>query len=107
MNILRKIRFNFLFSESDQTVSKLRELGEQKETLTRICHELPGYNWLEEKIRKTSTKSPNDPSISQASSSTTSTTVTNSENVADGGDSSNLQPSKASNKQPEKNSTAE
>ena len=97
------------FTEADPIVSKLRELGEQKETLTRICHELPGYNWLEEKIRKSksSTTSPNDPAISQASSSTTSTTATNSENIAEGGDSDNLSLPKASSSPTEKDSNTE
>lgn len=102
--------FSFpFFTEADPIVSKLRELGEQKETLTRICHELPGYNWLEEKIRKSksSTTSPNDPAISQASSSTTSTTATNSENIAEGGDSDNLSLPKASSSPTEKDSNAE
>ena len=98
-----------MFSEADPIVNKLRELGEQKETLTRICHELPGYNWLEEKIRKSksSTSSPNEPPISQASSSTSSTTAANSEVVAEGNGSSNSQPSNPSNKLTEKNSIAE
>ena len=102
------IKFPF-FTEADPIVSKLRELGEQKETLTRICHELPGYNWLEEKIRKSksSTTSPNDPAISQASSSTTSTTATNSENIAEGGDSDNLSLPKASSSPTEKDSNTE
>ena len=43
------------FLEGETDVNKLRELGQQKETATRICHELPGYNWLEEKIRKSAT----------------------------------------------------
>ena len=70
---------------------------------------MPGYNWLEEKIRKSnsSTTSPNDPSISQASSSTTSTTTTNSENTAEGGDTDNLSPPKASNSPTEKDPNAE
>ena len=70
---------------------------------------MPGYNWLEEKIRKSksSTTSPNDPAISQASSSTTSTTATNSENIAEGGDSDNLSLPKASSSPTEKDSNAE
>ena len=112
------IKFPF-FTEADPIVSKLRELGEQKETLTRICHELPGYNWLEEKIRKSksSTTSPNDPAISQASSSTTSTTATNSEKEEgkrkgggkrkEGGNSDNLSLPKASSSPTEKDSNAE
>ena len=68
---------------------------------------MPGYNWLEEKIRKSSTTSPNDPAISQALSSTTSTTATNSENIAEGGDNDNLSLPKASSSPTEKDSNAE
>jgi len=65
--------FTFTFSilEIDSSVTKLRELGEQKETLTRICHELPGYNWLEEKIRKSVTN--DHPTTTTNPSSTAST----------------------------------
>ena len=62
--------FTFYILEIDSSVTKLRELGEQKETLTRICHELPGYNWLEEKIRKSVT---NDHPTTTNPSSTAST----------------------------------
>ena len=66
-------------TEADRIVSILRKLGEQRETITRICHELLGYDWFEEKIPKCSTTSPNgNPEISQVSSSTTSSTATNS-----------------------------
>ena len=65
----RNIKSTLSFSEADTVVHKIRELGQQKETATRICHELPGYNWLEEKIRKSVT---NDPPPSQTPSSTSS-----------------------------------
>ena len=84
----------FPFLGADPVVNKLRQLGEQKETLTRICHELPGYNWLEEKIRKTAT---NDHPTTQTSSSTTTTTSTLSslntnEDVEDNSTSSQSKP---------------
>ena len=65
------LTFAFSFLEIDSSVTKLRELGEQKETLTRICHELPGYNWLEEKIRKSVTN--DHPTTTTNPSSTAST----------------------------------
>ena len=79
-------------------------MGEQKETLTRICHELPGYNWLEEKIRKSVTSDPPTPQTS----SSTSTTTTSSLNVNDGteGSGSSL-PSKPTARILESNSSQE
>ena len=76
-------------------------MGEQKETLTRICHELPGYNWLEEKIRKSAT---NDQPTAQVQSSSSSSAVTNEEDGPGGGN--NSQP-KTSPKATEQNSSQE
>ena len=91
------------FTKPDPIVNRLWDFGEQTETLNRICHELPGYNWLEKKIRKSSTTSPNDiPIISQASSSTTSTTTTITEDKSEGGDFDDPLPSKASGNLSEK-----
>lgn len=83
-NNAKIVNYLFSLSKTDTTViHKLRELGEQKSTETRICKELPGYNWLEEKIRKSSITS--DPPTTQPHSSTSSSAAAAASNVEDGG----------------------
>ena len=54
-------------------------IGELNNTSTRICHELPGYNWVGDRIRKSVT---NDQLTTQTSASK-SITTTSSSNVND------------------------
>ena len=60
-------------------------MGQEKETATRICHELPGYNWLEEKIRKS--VSSNDPPPTTPTPSLTSSAVSNVDDSCGGSQS--------------------
>ena len=47
--------YYFKFLEGDPDFLKFSQLGRRNETTNRICYELPGYNWLEEKIRNSAT----------------------------------------------------
>ena len=45
----------FIIEGGDAGVQELLAMGQIKQTAVRICKELPGHNWLEEKIRKSKT----------------------------------------------------